>query len=144
MTALFVLWQSSPAHADLNELQPLNFGRWIITENDASYEIVVQTNGNYANSPQLIMLSPPQQGIYQITELPSYAEILAVNITLVQSMEGAGSEDFTLDNFQVLCPNADEGGTTTLTLGARARTSGSGGNYEDSTYNGTLNIDIQL
>ncbi len=144
MVVIFVLCHSSAAMADMSEMQPLNFGRWIVIENNTPSQVTVQTNGSYSNSPQLIMLEPPQQGIYQVTDLPPFAQIIGIDVTMVQPMQGGVGEEFTLDNFQVISPNADGAGMTTLTLGGRAQTSGSGNNYEDSTYNGTLEIDIHL
>jgi hypothetical protein len=133
-----------PAYADVNELQPLDFGRWIITANNAQHSIILNTNGSYSSSPALVMLDPPSEGIYQITELPAFAEIISVDVTMTQSLQGGGSEDFTLQDFQVIAPDADGAGETTITLGATARTSGSGNDYDDSVYNGTLELDINL
>jgi hypothetical protein len=141
--AFFLTVFPFPCHADLDEIQALDFGRWAITSNSASYHITVQTDGSYSNSSQLVMLEPPQQGIYQVDGLPPNADILSVDVTMVQPLQGGG-EEFTMDNFQVIAPDANGLGVTTITLGARANTSGNGGSYSDGPYSGVLEIEINL
>lgn len=139
-----VFFSSAPARADINELQPLNLGRWVVTRNNTQYHITVNTDGSYSNSSQLIMLDPPQPGIYQINDLTPSSPINSVTATVLTPLSGDG-QSFALDNFQVLAPPATDGaGEATVTLGLRARTSGNGQGYSDTTYNGTLQIDIHL
>lgn len=144
LTGVLILCNPLPALADINELQPLNLGRWVVTRNTSQFHITVNTDGSYSNSTQLIMIEPPQQGIYQVTDLPPFTPISSVTVSVFTPLAGDG-QSFTLDNFQAIAPPATDGaGETTITLGLRARTSGNGNGYSDTTYNGTLQIDINL
>lgn len=143
LTGVLILCNPLPALADINELQPLNLGRWVVTRNTSQFHITVNTDGSYSNSTQLIMIEPPQQGIYQVTDLPPFTPISSVSFTLVAPMS-YGGQSVTLDNFQYLIPTTDGAGETQLTVGMRARTSGNSQGYEDGQYSGTLEVDINL
>jgi hypothetical protein len=141
--AVFTVMGAAPAWSQITESQRLNFGEWLVTNNNASHSVTVETNGTYSNSPSLVMLTPPQQGIYQVQGLPNGAVINSVTVLMTQPMEGPGSEDFVMDNFTTVAPNP-VGGNTTITLGARARTSGNGNSYGDGSYTGELTLEINL
>lgn len=132
------------AQTALSESQPLTFGTWAVTNNSSSHSITVETNGSYTHSPDLLMITPPQEGVYQITGLPSEAAINSVTVTMTQALEFGGSEDFTMDDFDTIAPNADINGETVITLGATAYTSGNSNPYSDGSYSGELSIQINL
>lgn len=132
------------AQTELFETQALEFGEWVITDNSTSHSITVETDGSYTHSPDLIMLDPPQQGIYQITGLPNNAIINSVTVIMTQPLEGGGSESFTMDDFDAIAPNADVNGETVVTLGATAYTSGNNNAYGDGDYSGELSLQINL
>jgi hypothetical protein len=133
-----------PACADINEVQKLSFGKWAVTNNNSIRTITLGTDGNYTNSPSMVMINPPQVGIYNIDGLPPGTSFPSVNVTMTQQMRGAGGPAFTVDNFTTLIPATNGAGETTLTLGATAKTSGNGQGYPDDTYEGELNIDLNL
>lgn len=134
---------SANAWADLTELQPMNLGRWVITKNDSKYSIIINTDGSYSSAPQLIMLDPPQPGIYRIDDLPKSMPITNVTVTVFDPLDGGG-QSFLLDGFQVLAPDTNDDGEATLTVGLRIRTSGNGEGYGDDVYNGALQLDIHF
>ncbi len=134
-----------PAWAEIDEIQKLDFGRWIVTRNDSSYSVTVQTDGSYTHSPQLILLSPPEPGIYTISELPDNTIINSVVVTMIQTLQGSGGQVFTMDNFQTIYPpSTSPTGEAGITLGGRALTSGNGQGYGDGNYSGELRIQINL
>ncbi len=90
------------------------------------------------------MLSPPSPGVYSVTGLPPFATILSVVVVMSQPLEAPAAESFTMDNFQSIIPDANGAGNTTLTLGARANTSGNGNGYNDATYGGVLDVTINF
>lgn len=140
----FLAMGTAPAQAQLSEVQPFNFGNWIVADNNGTRDITVQADGNYTHSPQLIMLSPPQPGIYRLDGLAPFADILSVDVTMNQPMSSGGPEIFIMDNFDVLAPDADGFGTAFITIGARARTSASGTGYAEGSYSGSLDLVINL
>ena len=72
-----------PAYAQsITENQRLDFGTWFLAGNPASYSITINADGSYSSSPELIMLSPPQEGFYLVTGLPSFANILSVSAVI--------------------------------------------------------------
>ncbi len=133
------------AQADVSILQELNFGTWIVTKNIGLQYVTVNTNGSYSNSADMIMLSPPQQGVYTIDSLNLSDTIVSVSVTLLAPMSSGGGQVFVVDNFVVdHPPTTTPGGTATISLGARARASGNNQPYPDGTYNGTLQIDFNF
>jgi len=135
---------SAHAWADITEVQQLSFGKWAVTNNKAVQSITLGTNGNYTNSPSLIMIDPPTVGIYEIDGLPPFTNFPGVQVTVTQSMTGVGGAYFNVDSFSIQIPSTDGDGKTTLTLGATAKTSGNGQGYADERYEGELNIDLNL
>lgn len=133
---------SIPARADITENQALYFGEWVITDNDGVHSITVNTDGSYGNSPELIVITPPEEGIYDVDGLPPNAVINGVTVLMTDPLRLGGGETFSMDNFDTIAPDADPAGETTVTLGARARTSGNGAGYADGRYNGTLTIEL--
>lgn len=144
LSSVLIMGIFSSAHAGVNEIQKLDFGHWAITSNTSSFNVTVQPNGAYSHSPKLILLSPPQQGVYEITGLPPSTAILSVNVTMIQVMQ-VGGEYWTMDNFQTFAPaNSDTSGNANISIGARANTTGDGGGYQDGVYNGQLQVDINM
>ena len=142
---LFLGFVSTATRAQVfNETQALDFGEWFIINNSSSYQVTVLPNGAFSNSPQITMLQPPVPGIYNISGLPPFATILSVDVVMSAPLSAGGADVFTMDNFQTIIPNADGAGNTTLNLGARANTSGSGNFYPNATYTGTLDVTINF
>jgi hypothetical protein len=133
----------SAAHAAITEIQPLNFGQWAITNNTGFKVITVNPNGSFSNSPGLFnIVFTPTQGIYRVDSLPPFTTINSVNATMLVPMTG-GNQNFTLDTFQVIHdPSTNASGEVNITLGATARTTGTGVPYDDATYTGTIQLEI--
>lgn len=138
---LFILLMPSSVQAQHSVIQALNFGEWVVTNNNSTQTATVQTNGSYSNSPAMILISPPEPGIYLISGLPTNMTIQSVDVTMLTPMQSMG-QSFTIDNFttQLSSSNTGPSGETTLTLGARARSSANGIPYPDTTYTGDIMI----
>lgn len=147
MTAIYlaatVLFPVNPASADIYEIQPMTFGNWVVTNNTASHYVSVATDGSYNHSPELVMLEPPSQGIYEIDELPDGFVVNDVTVS-VRDPLSYESRGFLMDDFQVIYSPAVVDGVIGVTLGGRARTTGDGYNYGDGVYRGVLTIEIHL
>jgi hypothetical protein len=142
LVGFFFLGTSAQAQT-ITTTQALDFGEAVILANDAQYEIVVSHNGSYSVDPQISLVTPPTEGIYQLSGAPALQLITAINITVTQQMIGAG-EDFIIDNFDINNnPQTDASGDLTVEVGARLRTSGTGNPYLDATtYNSVMTMDI--
>lgn len=139
--ALLIVLMPQLARGQHSVIQALNFGEWVVTNNNSAQTATVQTNGSYSNSPAMILLAPPEPGIYLISGLPANMNIQSVDVTMLTPMQSMG-QSFTVDNFttQLSSSNTGPSGETTLTLGARARSSANGNPYPDTTYTGDIMI----
>lgn len=137
------VFYTSAASAAIIEIQPLNFGQWAITTNTGFKTITVNTNGSFSSSPGLInIVQPPSQGVYRVDSLPPFTSINSVNATMLLPMTG-GNQNFTLEDFQIIHdPATNSSGEVNITLGATAKTTGTGVPYDDATYTGTIQFDI--
>jgi hypothetical protein len=132
------------AQAQVIELQQLQFGEWVVTDNATEQTVTVNTDGSSSNSSGLIMLQSPQEGVYRIEGLLPFSTIIGFDIVMTEPMDGPGVPTFSMDSFQTSADPVDGNGETILRLGATARTTGDGQGYPDGTYNGELTIDINL
>ncbi len=141
--ALLAVW-ANPAHAAINEIQRLYFGKWYFPPNNSVETITVTTGGTVnTTSPALIMMESPRPGIYSVTGLPPFTVINNVTVTMNQPMEN-GALFVDMDNFTTQIPNADGAGVTTLRIGGDALTSGNGQGYTGGAYNGQIDIVIDF
>lgn len=140
---LFCLLKSGQARAAIIEIQPLNFGQWAITNNVGFKTITINPNGSFSHSPGLFnIVIPPTHGIYRVDGLPPFTSIISVTASMLLPMTG-GNQNFTLDTFQVIHdPATNSSGEMNITLGATARTTGTGVPYDDASYNGTIQFNI--
>lgn len=138
-----VIW-AAPAHAATATVtQALNFGKWFITSNAGDYTVTINTDGSHSHAPELVMISPPQKGIYDIGGLAISTAITSIVVTQTQALTTGGGEILNMDSFQVdALPATDGAGHLALTLGATAHTSGGGGGYGNNIYTGQLDIQI--
>ena len=143
---IFLGGTSAVFSANANDTQELNFGEWAITSNAASFNVRVDADGTYTNSPALILVgNAPTRGEYLITGLPPTTLISSIDVNQLSALDGPGAENFSMNNFEVNYP----GGTTTnglgnliIYLGAQANTSGTSANYADGTHPGQLRLTI--
>lgn len=145
LVLLFAFW-SLPARADdVIVLQPLRFGSWIIPGNSAVYSVTVQPDGSYSNSPQLIMISPPSEGIFDIGALPANATINSLDVNQNTPLE-LGGQNFDMAGFQTSLSSGvtDNNGRVTVTVGATASTTGTGGGYPSGLYTGALDLNFDM
>lgn len=129
-----------PALADVSVLQKLRFGELIITDNNNKYDIVVNVDGSFGHSGEIISIEDPQPGIYEIDDLIPNT-VITVTGTQIQPLTRSGNQ-FTLKDFQIINTNSDPTGTASVTLGATAETSGNGVMYAGGTYNGIIELQV--
>lgn len=133
-----------PVRADVTTIQPLNFGEFIVRNNDVQHTLTVNPNGTYMFSPGFVEIVQPQPGIYDIDGLPLNMAIASVVVTQLQPLTGAGNS-FDMNTFQVTYPPSTDGaGVARFTIGATVETTGSGVAYPNLTYTGDLQIQINF
>ncbi len=145
--ALFVF--ASPAIAGVTTIQGLNFGEFIVKNNNAVHSITVNLSGpSYVfDSAGFILISDTniQYGIYDLDGMTPNTAITSVTVTQVSPLSGASGPNFQLNTFQEVHPATTDGsGVARINVGATAQTSGSGTPYVDQTYTGTMQIQINF
>ncbi|MDH5722846.1 MAG: hypothetical protein OEY94_05955 [Alphaproteobacteria bacterium] len=133
------------AMAGVTVVQALSFGSWISKNNNAQYDITINTNGTYSfDSSGFIEIAAPQEGIFDIDGLPVSTAIASVVVTQTIPLSASG-ENFQMVSLQEAHPaSTTAGGVAQITVGGTARTSGSTISYLDNTYNGQLEIQINF
>jgi hypothetical protein len=130
------------AWAGFSVIQALDFGRWLVPGNSEVRGVQLRANGTYTPINGLVMLEPPKQGVYLFTELPN-TPIVSVTAVMVSSMQRGGGPAFTLSDFDVeFTPITN--GETTISVGARASTSGNQQMYSNGAYIGELLIELHM
>lgn len=132
---------ASAAHADPVTIQKLNFGRLLLKKNNSAQNITLNTDGSYTTTSEIIVLEAPEVGIYQIDGLNPNATISSVTVNVTSPLQcGCSSEQYFLDNFNVIAPPTNGAGVTTVTIGGRARTLGNGNAYGSGLYEGEISL----
>lgn len=143
LVALTLVFAPESSHAQVNitQVQKLHFGKWFFGDNSSALSVTVTPAGTMTHSPNINMFTAPRPGIYNITGLPTFATINAINITPNAPIT-LGGQTFTIDNFTTQYTPVDEFGNTQLRVGADAVTSGDGQAYIGGVYDGTIDIEI--
>lgn len=132
------------SYAGVTVIDALSFGSFIVKNNDSQYDIIVHPGGVYDyDHDGFILISPPQDGVYDIDGLTPNATIASVVITQLSPLSNSG-ENFQMHSFEEFHTNTNGSGVARITVGGSARTSGSGNPYLDQTYSGTLQIQINF
>ncbi len=135
----------SPSYAGVTTIQALDFGSFISKNNDAQYNITINTNSSFSfTAAGFIKISDPQEGIYDLDGMTPNTAIASVTVTQTSPLSGSG-ENLQMINFQETHPGStDVAGVARIEVGATARTSGSGISYLDQGYNGVIQIQINF
>jgi len=135
----------SPVYAGVTTIQALSFGSFIVKNNNAQYDITVNTNGSYTfDGAGFIEIAPPQEGIFDLDGMTPLNAVTSVTVTQTIPLSGSG-EGFQMVNLQEShTAIVNLAGEIRVTVGGTARTSGNGNPYMDQTYNGQLEIQINF
>ncbi|MCK5384947.1 MAG: DUF4402 domain-containing protein [Alphaproteobacteria bacterium] len=134
---------SFSVYAGVTTVQALDFGEWLSYNNDVEYEITVDTDGSYSfDSSGFVMIAAPQEGIYDIDGMtPNAAVSSVVAIQTLALTYSTGT--FQMDVFQDSHgSNVDGDGVLRVWIGATANTTGNSVSYNDGTYSGTVQIQV--
>lgn len=149
LSVLLMALISQSAFAGITTIQGLNFGEFIVKNNDAVHAITVNVSGpgySYDTAGFIpINTASIQQGVYDLDGMTPNTAITSVTITQLSPLSGASGPNFQMNTFQETHPATTDGtGTARIHVGATAQTSGSGTPYVDQTYTGTLQIQINF
>jgi len=134
-------------HADNTVIAPLNFGKIVVTNNTtiSSLKIIADGGGCYVSGDILIVetCSPAEIYFYNFpantqlyfTTTISNTDILSSNASTAQfQLLEVTSKDHLITN---------ENGEVTLNIGGTLTTTGGGGNYLDSSYQGYYRVNVE-
>ncbi len=135
------------SYAAVSVEQPFVFGDYIVKNNNAVYDVTVNTDGShsYDGAGFIEIIDTAAPGIYNIDSLPVSTAIISVTVSQISPLTGASGPNFPFSAFQETHPPTTDGlGVARITIGATVSTSGSGIAYIDDTYSGTIQITINF
>lgn len=143
--AFLLLVAPAHAYAQVSTVQALNFGNWISRNNNAQYDIIINTDGSYSfDASGFFLISAPVEGVYDIQTAQINTVITSVVVTEASRLNGAPGF-FDLVNLQETHIATTNGlGIARVTIGGTARTSGNTQPYQDQAYAGSIDIDINF
>lgn len=123
--------------------QDLDFGKFVLTDNNAPRSIEMLSVGGYIADPQYVFFTPPQRGIVTLTDFPPFT-VLEINIGLTSLDQSGVTSNFSISNtfkdptFVI----TDLAGEATFEVGAKLTSDGGGDTHTNGTYDGTFTITI--
>lgn len=133
------------SYAGVTEIQRLSFGAFVVKRNDAQYDITVSAGGSYGyDGAAFIMITPPEEGIYDIDGLPASTPVASVSVTELLPLSGSGQGFQMLDFETFHNPTTDGSGVLRVSIGGTARSSGTGISYIDQSYLGQMEVTINF
>jgi hypothetical protein len=144
LTAVLLLLPAV-ARTEVQQIQPLSFGKIAIASNSSVSTTTVRRNGSQSSTHKIFIVQKGQPASIQLADFPIFTTIHLSAITPVtSSMPYGGSEQFTLTALDM--PESiktDNSGRANFYIGGTIATSGMGGSY----FNGAsydLYIDLEL
>ncbi len=133
---------ASSASAQIITLQQqFSFGTIAMRSNNAKERLVLNLNGTYSETANILVISAPQRAEFLATGFqPSTALSLSIQpIELSEDGQGTGKK---FNVGFVYSPNisTDPTGSVTIFIGGTLETSGDGTPYDDRQYAGTASL----
>ena len=132
--------------AEVTEISILDFGKIVISSNNAASQAIVNRNGGAQYVGNIFPVSPPHRAEFALTNFPPNTTIFisATSIQATSNSEVASNEQFKLDNIDT--PSSivtNSNGSATLYVGGTLQTSGSGSNaYTNTNYSLKYRLDL--
>ena len=133
---------SGPAGAQsLQQINQFSFGTIAIRTNAAKERLVMNLNGTYTNTSNIIVVVPPERAEFLATGFqPSTALSLSIApIQLSEDGQGTGKK-FNVGFVYLPNMSTDPTGSATIYIGGTLETSGDGTPYGDLQYGGTAQL----
>ncbi len=141
-----ILWCSFAFTAEVEELQPLDFGIFAVPSNLNESTIAMPFNGAIPTATgSIVFVEIGHRGEYRLTEFPPSTPLYLDWPTEVWLRPGGigPAERFRITDFTNPEVNTDPSGSATMVAGATLRTSATNTLYFDTVYTGTLPITVQ-
>lgn len=144
VTLVFITLCAQPAVAGLQTIRALNYGLFVVTKNDAQYDLTVNPDGSYTfDAAAFVEITPPQAGVYDIDGLDPNRAIGSITATQGALLASGSGRYFEIVDIQVEGPLVTSPtGEARILLGATVRTSGSFMNYTDEVMNGVIRVEV--
>jgi hypothetical protein len=149
LLALFLLFSLPARAAEGLEIEPLNFGQGIITDNSSVRSCVVPAGGTQTCDPEIVLLQPGRFGVFRLSGYDPNVEIWASVDDSLTILAGPGGMEFDVKDFTfnpdistlgtAMLPEAD--GTLIIEIGATLQTR-AGVIYDVAPYRGTYTLQI--
>lgn len=139
------LAQAVPAQAqmEVNTVQSLGFGRFLLLNNNGQHAITVTPQGVTSYPAALVSIDDAQNGIYALSGFnPDTDVFVTFDPPSLPLACVCGGPVLTVDNFTLdpAMPHTDPAGAETIRIGARLRTDGTQAFYQAGTYTGQLTM----
>ena len=132
----------------ITTIEALSFGTIAVLNNDSTSDITISPANNITITNQIRILVPGTRGEFLLTNYPAHIQVsITANIVAAETVSATPpSEQFTLINIDTAPSVTTDGtGIANIYVGGTLRTSGSGsGQYFDSTYTATYELDINF
>tara|TARA_B100000686_G_scaffold258199_1_gene270428 strand:- start:30 stop:488 length:459 start_codon:yes stop_codon:yes gene_type:complete len=133
------------ATAAINETQALTFGEFALSNNASSHQLTISPLGVVSKDQAVKLIVEPEEAVFDVSGFPgSTPLIINVSFNNLTSLDGGSA--FTISNPSIwpAAVTTDPAGNATFNVGATLRTSGDGGFYPDSNYNGTMTVSVNF
>lgn len=133
---------ANPAQAQtITRVQTLSFGTFALRDNNAPHALRVSRTNVVTADSEFALFTAPTRGEYSMSGFPTDTPF-TVSIPDTALTSGGGGS-FDLGQFTPGSGlSTDSSGNADLRFGATLTTSGTGGNYTDGSYSGTIDITV--
>ena len=133
---------ASPTFAQtITRVQTLSFGTFALRNNNAPHALRVSRTNVVTADSEFAIFTDPTRGEYSLSSFPTNTPF-TVFIPDTTLTSGGGAQ-FDLGQFTPGSGLTTDGtGNADLRFGATLTTSGTGGNYTDGSYSGTIDITV--
>jgi hypothetical protein len=135
----------SYADMEIDTVQPLRFGHFVMMNNNAPHALTVTPAGVTNYPPAFVPVDQAQNGQYSLQGFNPDSDLsITINPPSLPLACPCGSPVFTVDNFDVEpdVVHTDPAGNATFRLGARLRSDGTQSFYRPGSYSGQLMLII--
>lgn len=131
----------------LNQTRGMDFGRIALTDYNAVGTLVLDPDGSYSASPEIIVLDPPTPARFEATGMPPNTAAVVSVTNADATLGGSGTGRFFAIRDYVTSPAtvvSNGAGNLLFDLGATLSTEGGGQSYSDGNYSANITVTIVL
>ena len=144
LLAFVLIFFALPAQAQSVTIdQPMDFGRFVLTDNAAPRTIAFNTGGTYTADTEFIFLTTPEFGEVTVTGFPPLT-VLTVSMSSTGMTGCCVGPNFSMSSPFTRPPvvTTDASGEASFQVGATMASDGSGVTHMDDTYDGSFSVTV--